>query len=230
MTIALLSLAAGAKKAKLLADKLVDLGRKNDDAVAAAFAEARDGLVVENAQSIAALASGEAELRGQFDEIREQLAGFSRIVMDAFPEWSEFDDEKRPTSDDVETALLRYRGDYRRAGSHAKRKLLFSALIGEFNPKLYGDGWNRIFGDIARELQPPHVAELRLVIAERTREPRSTVGRSAGLDGFLLVKELDRLHLVSAAAEGAGGNFLTVEPTKSGERFLEFLWDYDEDE
>jgi len=125
VTTDLVSLAAGAKKAKSLADKLVDLGRKNDDAVAAAFAEARDGIIVDSAQSIAALASGEAELRGQFDEIREQLAEFSRIVMDAFPEWSEFDDEKRPTSDDVETALLRYRGDY--SGLEATRSASFSS-------------------------------------------------------------------------------------------------------
>ena len=88
--------------------------------------------------AIVALSKGVAE-------VADRLAEFAQLVMRMAPQArAEVADEERPTADDVEAALLRYREDYKRAGSHAKRKLLFAALLGEFNPEIYEDGWNRI--------------------------------------------------------------------------------------
>lgn len=214
-----------AKKLKGVADGLAEAGNRNTRAADAAFAEEMDWVSVENSRSIAALGDADGELRQGLKEVRAGLQKLHDFILGVFPGWDDESQDERPLGLDLSAALVRFLGDGARAGSNAKRRLLFSALVGEFNPLFYKDGWNRIFGDIARELQPPHVAELKLVIAEKRQ--RSFVQRTSKHEGFLLVMELDRHHLVRAMGKG---DALTVEPTLSGERFLEFLWDYDEEE
>ncbi len=209
---ALATLGAKAKAVKKIADQVAALGRRNDEAAAAEFAEQRDGIVVENARSIVALSKGVAE-------VADGLAEFAQLVMKSYPSWAEVADEERPTADDVEAALLRYREDYKRAGSHAKRKLLFAALLGEFNPEIYEDGWNRIFGDVARELEPPHVDLLRRIF---TTDGWLVLRPGKDVDA-VLVRELDRLGLVLNPI--APENYTN---SAAAERFLEFLWAYDE--
>ncbi len=207
----LTTLLAKAKAVKKFADQVTALGRRNDEAAASAYAEERDAIVVETAQSVAELSKGLAE-------VTDGLVEFARLVMDAYPDWATVaDEDELPTRDDVEAALLRYRGDYTSAGSQAKRKLLFAALLGEFNPKLYEDGWNRIFGDIARRLEPPHVDLLRRISATKGWFP---LHPSKDVDA-VLVRELEHLGLL----------LNPVEPRKytsslAAERFLEFLWAY----
>ena len=101
-------------------------------------------------------------------------------------------------------------------------------MIGEFNPGLYRDGWNRIFGEIARRLEPPHVAELRAIVAESEKSKRRwdrSCQRQVSSVTWPLVRELEVVSLVRAVGNGANVN---VFPTDAAERFLEFLWGYED--
>ncbi len=186
------------------------------------FAEQRDGIVVENAQNIAALAAEQGVIRGELAAIAEQLREFSKLITSAFPQWEAEPADESPTAHDVIEALRRYAGDYQRAGSHAKRKLLFSALVGEFNPEFYRDGWNRIFGDIARRLEPPHIAELRELLNNRRQ---SSIQRNARNSSWPLIRDLEREGMIRTAGAGESARVWVGDPAR---RFLEFLWDYDE--
>lgn len=216
-----------AKKLKGVVDGLAEAGGRNDRAADAAFAEEMDWVSVENSRQISELGDANSELRQSLEEVRAGVQKLHDFIFRAFPAWEDKSQDERPLGFDLSAALVRFLEDGARAGSNAKRRLLFSALIGEFNPEFYKDGWNRIFGGIARELQPPHVAELRQIIAERKGNSRAMIARDMGQSGFLLVKDLARFHLVVSSGEQGT---LVVEATHSGKRFLEYLWNYDEEE
>jgi len=205
-----------------LAVALEEIGQSHDRATKATFDELMHDCVVSNSQ-------GQQELQERIENLEASFGPLGVLIslINQVFDWDQVPDHERPLFHDIVEAVHRYSDDYANARSNAKRKLLFSGLVGAFNPKFHCEGWSRIWEDRARRLEPPHVALLRELWEEYSEADGATkisgLPKRMNRTNLPLLVDLEREAFVSLKRMGT----ISVWVSAATETFLEFLWDYD---
>jgi hypothetical protein len=199
-------------------------------AITAEYREHMDTVLAETTALAQRLAAAVTQQTNDIEEIRDAL---DRLREHIASKWEGVKDAEPPIALDVIAALRTFARDYDEAGSHAKRKMLFMAFVGSFDPTIYREGWNRIFTAWARRLEPPHLQVLRTLLDqfERSKVARAgvgfaEVGRRVDGEDYPLLLELASIGLISMPGPNANG-VLLIKPSSTAARFVEFLAEFD---
>jgi hypothetical protein len=98
----------------------------------------------------------DAERRKMLDEMVVEI--HSRVLgLDA----SRVAEDHKPTAEDAALYLVELGYKSKTASNNKKRWVLFQAFFGRFDPKLHEEGMDRVFWELAEQLEYPEVCLLR---------------------------------------------------------------------